>query len=77
MKFESIKRAYFKDGDRKILTITFKDADGAEASLDMEADVAKGLAMWLVHSSEELASKDLRELEECKGFVCRIPTNTL
>ena len=64
MRMKHMTRNAFAVGDKKCLAITTEYEDGTVKTLDMDADEAKGFAVWILYALKKLEETPIEELEQ-------------
>ena len=62
MRFKDMSRAFYREGDEKMIALSFVMEDGSTKLMDVPCGVAGGMAIWLFSAVKELEEKDIDEL---------------
>ena len=64
MKIDNVSVNKFRNGNKKVLSLTLKTVDGRIMTVDYDADEAKGFAVWILFKLKELDEIPIEGLEQ-------------
>lgn len=64
MKTDNVSANKYRNGEKKVLSLTIKTVDGRIVTVDYDTDEAKGLAVWILFKLKELDEIPIEELEQ-------------